>query len=111
MGVKRRFSHREECSLRVFENSMLREKFGSKRNDVTGEKSRLQNEELYVLYSSPSVMGVMKSRLMVWLKHVSRMGKRRGADRDFVGRPEGETVWKAWTGLIWLRIATGCVVL
>jgi hypothetical protein len=45
---------REKCSLRVFENKVLRRIFGPKRDEVTGEWRRLHNEELYALYSSPN---------------------------------------------------------
>ena len=48
---------REERGLRVFENMVLRKKFASKRNEVTGEWIRLLNEELYDLYSSLNIFG------------------------------------------------------
>jgi hypothetical protein len=41
---------REECTLRVFENKVLRRIFGPKRDEVTGEWRRLHNKELYALY-------------------------------------------------------------
>jgi len=34
-------------------------------------------------------MWVMRSRRMRWAGHVAHMGKRRGAYRILVGRPEG----------------------
>ena len=37
---------REERSLRVFENRVLRKIFGHKREEVTGEWRKLHNEEL-----------------------------------------------------------------
>jgi hypothetical protein len=37
---------REEHRLKVFENRMLRRIFGPKRDEVTGEWSKLHNEEL-----------------------------------------------------------------
>jgi len=37
---------REECRLRVFENRVLRKRFGPKRDDVREEWLRLHNEEL-----------------------------------------------------------------
>jgi hypothetical protein len=40
----------EEHWLRVFENTVLRRIFGSKRDGVTGEWRRLHNEELNDLY-------------------------------------------------------------
>jgi len=37
---------REERKLRVFENMVLRRIFGPRRDEVTGERRRLHNEEL-----------------------------------------------------------------
>jgi hypothetical protein len=48
----------------VFENRVLRRIFGSKRDEVVGEWRKLHNEELHDLYSSPTVVRVIKSRLM-----------------------------------------------
>jgi hypothetical protein len=67
---------REEHRLRVFDNRVLRRIFGPKRNDVTGEWRKLHNEELRDLYSSPSIMRIIKSRRMRWMGHVARMGRR-----------------------------------
>jgi hypothetical protein len=44
----------------VFENRVLRRIFGSKRNEVRGEWRKLHNEELNDLYSSPTMVRVMK---------------------------------------------------
>jgi hypothetical protein len=52
---------REERKLRVFENMALRRIFGPKRDEVTGEWSKLHNEELRNLYS-PNIVRVIKSR-------------------------------------------------
>jgi hypothetical protein len=79
---------REECSLRVFENKVLRRIFGPKRDEVTGEWRRLHNEELYALYSSPNIIRVGKSRRLRWEGHVAGIGERRGAYRALVGKPE-----------------------
>jgi hypothetical protein len=51
---------REEHRLRVFENRLLRRKFGPKRNEVTGEWRILHNEEFHNLYSSPNIIRIIK---------------------------------------------------
>jgi len=51
----------EERKLRVFENIVLRRIFGPRRDEVTEEWRRLNNEELNDLYFSPSIVGVIKS--------------------------------------------------
>jgi hypothetical protein len=42
---------KEEHRLRVFENRMLRRIFGPKRDEVTGDRRKLHNEELRNLFS------------------------------------------------------------
>jgi hypothetical protein len=54
---------------------VLRRIFGPKRDEVTGECRKLRNEELHYLYSSPTVVRVIKSRRMRWPGHVARMGR------------------------------------
>ena len=76
--------------LRVFENTVSRRIFGPRRNEVTGEWGRLQNEELNDLYSSPNIVRVIKSRRMRWAGHVARMCEERGVYRVLVGKPEGK---------------------
>jgi hypothetical protein len=56
---------------------------------VTGGWRKLHNEELHGLYSSPSIVRVIKARRMRWAGHVARMGDVRGAYNILVGRPEG----------------------
>jgi hypothetical protein len=81
---------REEHMLRVFENKVLRSIFGPQRDEVTGGWRKLHNEELRDLYSSPSIIRIIKSRRMTWEGHVARMGKKRNAYRLLVGKPEGK---------------------
>ena len=74
----------------MFENRVLRKIFGPKRDKVTREWRKVQNEELNDLYSLPNSIRVIKSRRMRWAGHVTRMGERRGAYRDLVGKPKGK---------------------
>jgi hypothetical protein len=65
---------REEHRLRVSENKVLRRIFGPKRDEVMGGCRKLHNEELHDLYSSPSIIRIIKSRRMRWVGHVARTG-------------------------------------
>jgi hypothetical protein len=87
---------------------------------------KLHDEELQDLYSSPTIVWVIKSRRMKWAGHVSRIWEGRGVYRVLVGKSEGKRPlrrprrrWEAnikmdlqevgcgvWTGLNWLRIDT-----
>jgi hypothetical protein len=64
---------REEHKLRVFEKRVLRI-FGPKRDGVTGGWRKLHKEEVHNLYSSPSIIRIIKSRRMRRAGHVARMG-------------------------------------
>jgi hypothetical protein len=44
---------------------VLRRIFGPKRDRVTGGWRKLHNEELHSLYSSPSIIRIIKSRMMM----------------------------------------------
>jgi len=111
----------------VFENRLLRRIFGLKRDEVTGEWRKLHYEELNDLYTSPNIVRVIKSRRMIWARHVARMGEGRGLYRVLMVKPEGKRTlgrqgvdgriiigwifkkWDVgvWTGSSWLRIGTG----
>jgi hypothetical protein len=42
-------------------------------------------DELHIFYSSPNIVGTIKSRRMRWAGHVARMGEERGIYRVLVG--------------------------
>jgi hypothetical protein len=113
---------REEHRLRVFENRVLRRIFGPKRDEVTGGWRKLHNEELDSLYSSPSILRMIKSRRMRWEGHVARTGEKRNAHGILVGKPEGKRPlgrprrrWVdnmktdlreiGWNGIDWINLA------
>jgi hypothetical protein len=79
---------REEHRLGVFENRVLRRIFGPKRDEETEGWRKLHNEELHKLYSSRSIIRIMKSRRMRWTGNVARIGAKRNAYRILVGTPE-----------------------
>jgi hypothetical protein len=89
---------------------------------VTGGWRKLHNEELHSLYSSPSIIIMMKSRRMRWAGHVARMGAKRNVYRILVGKPEGKRPlgrprrrWAdnikmdlreiGWDGMDWIELA------
>jgi hypothetical protein len=67
---------REEHTLRVFENRVLRRIFGPRNDEVTGDWKKLHNEELHNFYYSPNIIRMIKSRRMRWAGHVARMGRQ-----------------------------------
>jgi hypothetical protein len=65
------------------------------------------NEELHNLYSSPSIIRIIKSRRMRWAGHVARMGEKRNSYRIVVERPEGKRPLEdqdvgGWTIMKWI---------
>jgi hypothetical protein len=84
---------------------------------VTGGERKLHNEDLPDLYSSPSIIRMIKSRRMRWAGHVARMGEERNAYRLLVGKQEGKKPlgrprrrWVdileiGWGGVDWIGIA------
>jgi hypothetical protein len=70
----------------VFEYRVLRRIFGPKRDEVTGDRRKLCNEELRNLYFSPNIIRMIKSKRIRWAGH----GEKRYAYRILVGKPEGK---------------------
>jgi hypothetical protein len=64
--------------------------FGPKRDEVMGEWRKLHNEELHDLYSSPSIIRIIKSKRMRWVGHAARMREKRNAYRLLVRKEEGK---------------------
>jgi hypothetical protein len=93
---------------------------------VTGGWRRLHNEELRNLYTSPSIIRMIKSRRMIWAMDVARMGEMKNTYRILVGKPKrkrplgrlgvggsiilewilGKQDVKVWTRFNWLRLGT-----
>jgi hypothetical protein len=80
--------------------------------------TKLHNEELHDLYSSPSIIRMIKSRRMRWAGHVARRGHKRTAHRSLVRKPDGkrpknrrvtdikmELVEIGWGGVEWIDLA------
>jgi len=111
----------------MFENMVLRRIFGPRKDEVTGEWTRLHNEELNDLYPSPNIVRLIKSRRMRWAGHVARMGEERACVGSWWGNWREGDHWGdlgldgwiilgwisrrcdvgIWTGLGWPRIQTG----
>jgi hypothetical protein len=73
----------------VSENKVTRRIVRSKRDEETGECSKLHNEELNDLYFPPNIVRVIKSR-MRWMGHVARTEDKKGVYRVLVGKPKGK---------------------
>jgi hypothetical protein len=69
---------------------VLRRIFGPKRDGATGGWRKLYNEEFHNLFSSTSIIKIIKSRRMRWAGHVARMGGKRNVYRLLVRKPEGK---------------------
>jgi hypothetical protein len=72
----------------VFENRVLRRIFGPRRDEMMGEWRKLHSEELRDLYSSPTIIRLIKSKRMRREENVARMGEKRNAYRLLVEKPE-----------------------
>jgi hypothetical protein len=94
---------RNEHSLRVFENRVLRRIFGPNSDEATGQRRKFHSGELHNSYLSPDIIRQIKSRRMRWAGHVARMGEGRNVHRVLVGKPEGKRLlgqprrrWEDW---------------
>jgi hypothetical protein len=59
---------------------------GPVKYEVSEQCRILHNEELCDTYASPSFVRVVKSRRLIWARHVARMGKTRNLYRILVGK-------------------------
>jgi hypothetical protein len=66
----------EEQRLKLLENTVLRRIFGPKREEVIGERRKLNNEELHTLYSTPKIIWVINLRMKL-VRRFARMGDMR----------------------------------
>jgi hypothetical protein len=81
----------------VFGSRVLRRIFGQKKDEITVGWGKLHNEELHNLYCSPSIIRMIKSKMMEWARNVARMREKMNGYRILVGKPEGNTSRKAKT--------------
>jgi hypothetical protein len=70
---------------------VLKRIFGPNRDEMAGDWRKLHKEELHNLYSSPSIIRMIKSRRMRLVEHVTRIGEKRNAYRILVGKPGGKS--------------------
>jgi hypothetical protein len=73
----------------VFENRVLERIFGQKRDEVIGSCRKLHKEELHNMYSSPSIIRIIKPRGVRWAGRVARM-ENMNTYSILVGKPEGK---------------------
>jgi hypothetical protein len=80
---KEKYPHLGPCFRRTLHNQNpgLRQPGNTLRLLTAGHN---HNEELRDLYSSPSIIRIIKSRRMRWAEHVARMGGKRNAYRLLV---------------------------
>jgi hypothetical protein len=69
-------------TVRGFENRELRKIFGPKRDEVMGGLRKLHNEELHNLFSSLSVIRMIKPRRMKWSGHIAQMWRNGRLERQ-----------------------------
>jgi hypothetical protein len=81
---------RQEHTLEVFENGILRRISERKRHEIIGGWGKLHEEELCNLFFSPNIIRMIKSRIIRWTSYVACMWKKRNANRLLMENPEGK---------------------
>jgi hypothetical protein len=76
--------------LRAFENSVLRRRFGPKREELTGGRGKEHNEGPNNSYFPKNIVEVIRSRRMRWAGYVGRIGDMINAYKLLVGKSEGK---------------------
>jgi hypothetical protein len=70
-------------------NMTLRMTFGPGREEVTGDRRKLHNEELHDFFSLLNIIRIIKSRRLRQMGHVTYTAKR-SSYRCLVGKPGGK---------------------
>jgi hypothetical protein len=71
-GELENFKETDNLKIQVLEGRKIFKKYST-------HNRKLHNEELHNLYSSLSIMRMIKSRRMRWAGHVARIGEKRNA--------------------------------
>jgi hypothetical protein len=80
---------REECRLKIFKNSILRQIFGSKKEAMgSGEGFTMRNFIVCTLHLI--LVRVIKSRRLRWAGHIDRMDEGMKAFKFLTGKPTGK---------------------
>jgi hypothetical protein len=74
---------------------VLRNIFGAKCEEGTGDQRHLHNEEFLDFCSTLNIIQVIKSRRIRQVGHLTCTRERRDTYRVLVGKPE-ETAWRAY---------------
>ena len=86
---KKSLALREKCRLWVFEDRILRQIFGCKR-DENGKWRRLHNEVIHSLYHSSNIVRVVKSRRLRWVGHIAWLEEVRSAFKTLTDKFTGK---------------------